>query len=128
MLRQRFIGAAIDVWSDYPVLGCGIDCFRVINSSITGYDWYAHNNFVELLADVGIVGFGIYYGGYAYALVNMLKRRNRQSISVVFLVVLIIELIAEYAYVSYNDFVAGLLLMLMFAYISIERKEIVTYD
>lgn len=54
-----------------PVWGYGINCFRVLYQQETGWATYSHNNFVELLVGVGLVGFFIYYMFYYIILRNM---------------------------------------------------------
>ena len=44
----------MQVFKDNWIVGCGIDCFRVVNGKLTGYRYYAHNNYIELLADLGV--------------------------------------------------------------------------
>lgn len=48
-----------------PVLGLGVGQFRYYSVMHGGPDLYAHNNFLELLANSGIVGFVLYYGAIA---------------------------------------------------------------
>src|SRR5690606_22930214 len=47
----------IRLWMEKPIVGWGTNQFRFIS----GYDKYAHNNYVELLSNNGIIGFVIYY-------------------------------------------------------------------
>lgn len=49
----------IKVFLDNPIFGVGIDGFK--NAPMNRIHYYAHNNYVELLADCGIVGCMIYY-------------------------------------------------------------------
>lgn len=60
-LRQ----VAWQAFRENPVLGLGVGQFRSYSVAHGGPDVYAHNNFLELLANSGIVGFGLYYGAIA---------------------------------------------------------------
>lgn len=54
----------IDWFLEKPLLGHGINCFRVLSDQtlmFAGKNFYAHNNYIELLVGVGIIGFIIYY-------------------------------------------------------------------
>lgn len=65
-IREQMFVLAIDGWLDKPILGHGIDSFKFYNQSVTGHFYYSHNNFVELLYDVGIIGFLLFYSFYFY--------------------------------------------------------------
>lgn len=120
--RNKLIAAAIETWKDFPLLGCGLDCFRIYGKIATGHDYYAHNNYVELLADLGVVGFAAYYWGFVYCLIKFWKNRH-DDISKLLFVVLIIILIMGYACVHYTDFLFGIILLAIFSYISLRKRE-----
>ena len=67
---------------DNPILGVGINNFRVLStktSEFAGMSFYAHNNYVELLVDIGIVGIVIYYSAYYYLYLNLRKYNDTLS-------------------------------------------------
>lgn len=64
---------AFEGWLDSPLFGYGIDSFKYYNMQTTGHHFYAHNNYVELLFDVGIIGFVVYYWIYYY-IIKQLRR------------------------------------------------------
>lgn len=47
----------IRVWMEHPFAGVGWQNYRFYNEA----GLYAHNNYVELLASLGVVGFFLYY-------------------------------------------------------------------
>lgn len=57
--RMILLQDAIKVFLQNPIIGVGIDGFK--NAEINKIHYYAHNNYVELLADCGIVGCMVYY-------------------------------------------------------------------
>lgn len=120
--RKILIVAAIDAWKERPILGHGLDCFRYFGKIATGMDYYAHNNYVEILADLGIVGFTVYYCGYAYALVKSWKYRQNK-LSLLLFVLLCVLLVIEYACVTYTDFYFEVIIMLLFANARFGNKE-----
>lgn len=64
--RGQIFVLALKGWLDQPLLGHGIDSFKSFNRAVTGHFYYAHNNFAELLYDVGIVGFALFYYMFVY--------------------------------------------------------------
>lgn len=57
--RMILLQDAIKVFLQNPITGVGIDGFK--KAEINRIHYYAHNNYVELLADCGIVGCMVYY-------------------------------------------------------------------
>lgn len=60
-IRKRLIIIGIEGWKDSPIIGNGFDTFKYYNREITGHFYYAHNNYVEMLFDLGLLGFAYYY-------------------------------------------------------------------
>lgn len=121
--RQQLIEAAVDTWKQYPIIGCGLDCFRIYGKIATGRDYYAHNNYVELLADLGVVGAIIYYSGYLLVFKYFFpKLRGNNNLDKLFVTLLGLMIVIDYACVSYSDFLFKLIFLSMFATISIDKK------
>lgn len=57
--RMEMIKAGWDTFKAHPIGGYGVG-----TSSLLGFDTYLHNNFVEILASLGFVGFSLYYAVY----------------------------------------------------------------
>lgn len=91
--RSAFIGYAMNAFFSSPFLGLGIDDFRYVNpiSSV-----WSECNFVELLADVGFIGFLLYYL-FAIGLLkktlsaSTIKEERTRSVIVLFIVLLFID-------------------------------------
>lgn len=60
-LRQT----AWQAFTENPVFGLGVGQFRSYSVAHGGPDLYAHNNYLELLANSGVAGFALYYGAIA---------------------------------------------------------------
>lgn len=76
-MRSKIFVMAYEGWMQNPFFGHGIDSFKGYNQSVTGHYYYAHNNYVELLYDVGIIGFVAYYWIFVY-IYKHLKTLNKQ--------------------------------------------------
>jgi O-antigen ligase len=88
-------------FSKKPFLGYGIDNFRVLYGELYA-SAYAHNNFIELLVDVGLLGFVIYYSIYLYLILKLLPNAWKvKNISVFLFIMLCTMLIMDIGVVSY---------------------------
>lgn len=76
-IRANMISFGMDMFKNRPLLGHGIDNYRrLMERLVSGIGTYAHNNYIELLVDVGIVGTVIYYLTHLITLKNLIKRNN----------------------------------------------------
>lgn len=74
--RAMMIQSALTVFYDNPIFGVGLDNFRFFNAvRVT----YAHNNFVEIAADLGILGLIAYYWIFVYIVFDYLKKYKKHS-------------------------------------------------
>ena len=102
LVRQRLIEIGIDQFRKTPIFGIGLDNTRFLSRLYVHEDYYLHNNYVELLAGCGILGFTLYYLMYVYLLFNMILYRKYKSNSYyLVLVLVIIRLVMDYGAVSY---------------------------
>jgi O-antigen ligase len=83
--RLEVYAQTIDLWARFPWLGSGLSTFREafplvqIGSRIGGRSiWHAHNDYLEVLATVGLVGAAALAAGLV-ALVVALGRRLRDA-------------------------------------------------
>lgn len=61
--RTHFWSVAVKIFFDYPILGAGLDAFGTAFSRYDPWNgmWrveHAHNDYLQILADAGILGFG----------------------------------------------------------------------
>ena len=73
LLRAEYIEVGWEAFKENPILGYGINNYRLINLQATGHQTYSHNNFIEILVGIGIVGFFIYYSFYLKLTVDYIK-------------------------------------------------------
>lgn len=101
-LRVTYINLGRDLFFSSPILGVGIDNARVFNAARTGHDVYLHNNFIELLADLGLGGFCIYYSIYAGILYKMIRLRGYRDMEYdICLILLLVKLLIDYGQITY---------------------------
>ncbi len=124
-IRSTMIEAAFKAWVESPVWGYGFDSFRVYNITITGYDYYSHNNFAELLYNEGIIGFIAYYWFYIKVLVKVKKEKENLPIyAKAFATATVISLLVfEIGAVDYTVTVIMILLFMVFALLNLNECE-----
>ena len=113
-IRFAYVDLGIQIFKQHPILGIGIANANIYTQLYYGHDHYLHNNFVELLACGGVVGFIIYYSMHLYLLANFwrCKKHFDAEYRLCFLL-LIINLIVDYGLVSYYDPVKYIMLYIM---------------
>lgn len=72
-IRKQLVGFGFVIFKNSPIFGIGIGNPHILVNQRYGEDFYLHNNFVELLAGGGIVGFAIYYSMFAFVLIAIFK-------------------------------------------------------
>lgn len=101
-LRQQYIALGLEQFWKTPLLGIGIDNARFLVETALGRRTYLHSNYVELLADGGIVGFFCYYAMYLYPLWIFYRyRRDRDPYLILCVVLMLLFLVMDYGLVSY---------------------------
>lgn len=109
--RNNLLKQAFEVWTSHPLFGVGFNNFPVVQTVQSGY-YYAHNNYLELLADLGIVGFVCFYMNYFRIL---RKKINKTSTLQVFMKSIFYMIVfTDLAVVSYQDLRYQLPLYLIF--------------
>ncbi len=117
-MREYFIDFAKLLFEEKPILGHGFANFAKIFSTQSDSSWsvYAHNNYWEILADLGIVGFIIYYWYYLFLLIKLvvkiIKERDN-PLPILGLSLLISEIILEWGVVSMTTFQPQVVLILI---------------
>ena len=98
--RDRIAGVGWKyVWKS-PWFGYGLNNFGILRGT---YGLYSHNNYLELMFGCGIIGTSLYYLGYLYVLFGHLKLYLKHKVvdSKLYVILLVIQMFLEYAYVSY---------------------------
>ncbi len=106
-LRQFFIDTGIEIYRDNKLVGIGVNNFSYYVGHYTEYgkERYSHNNYIEILSCLGIVGMILYYWIYIYLLLNLFKNviKDRQNLLLIILLsLLVVLMIMEWGIVSYT--------------------------
>ncbi len=122
VLRNTFIVNGIEWFTERPILGYGLNNYRYLNGIATGRATYAHNTFIELAVDLGIIGLILYYGYYIRLIVGMFKKTQRSQLSCIILAILVANLLGQYGDVNYHELFQNLIFCISFAMISQSNK------
>ncbi len=106
--RMHLIEWGIGWFKQRPVFGYGLMNYKALLGTMGTWagveGTYAHNNYVELLVDVGLVGTLIYYFPYLSIIKKGIQTaRERNFTRLIMLGLLVSILISEYGLVTYYD-------------------------
>lgn len=126
-LRQQLIKIGIEGWMQKPVLGHGLDTYKFYNQRITGHFYYAHNNYVELLYDLGIIGLVLYYS-FIVSLAHKLFKgwKNNPPINSMGIGLILLLVIYDFGGISYYASLMQIVLCLvgLIAYSNINNSPV----
>ena len=115
-IRATMIEIGFNKWMDSPIWGYGFDSFKYYNRLMTGHFYYSHNNYIELLYDIGIIGFAIYYWFYWKLFYVAWKGKNSYTPEIRAFVIGIVFSMLVFEYGAVNYTVTSTQIMLFFAY------------
>jgi O-antigen ligase len=103
--RMYFIDIGLSMFYQKPIIGFGIGGFGSY-LGLVGHanQTYSHNNYIEILSCMGIIGFVLYYSMYFYILKNARNNlRLKCNYAILALTIIMVLLISEYGSISYNS-------------------------
>ena len=113
--RKTYIEAGVKQFLKTPILGIGVNNSQYITLMETNKETYLHNNFVELLACTGIIGFLLYYSVFIYLLCKLFRYvKMNNNFAIISFIILAVNIILDYGVVSYygkNTYIYILLAM-----------------
>ncbi len=115
--RGDMIAKGLELWLNNPIFGNGIDGFK----NLSGFGYYSHNNFIELLCNFGIVGFGLYYGMYVHIFTKLLKVKEKSILKKMFCAFMICLCIFEISEITYSMHIIHAFLVFINLYVC--KKE-----
>ena len=101
-LRFAYARLGWKIFISHPIFGIGLGNASIYTMQFYGTAHYLHNNYVEILACAGIVGFLVHYWLYFYLLWVYIKnfRHHNEEFSICF-ILLVFKLIMDLGAVSY---------------------------
>ena len=112
-LREEYRHAAIIGWLKSPIWGHGYDSFHFYNAIVNGHNVYSHNNYTELLYNLGIIGFVVYYFEYLKLIVLGFKSKII-SVKAITIAGMMGILLTEYGQVDYNASIIMIFLFVLY--------------
>ncbi len=105
--RSYLISAGWDIFANHPFFGYGLNNFRVF------FEKYAHNNYIELLVGVGVIGMVLFYSIYFFIIRNLYHMES-SKLKRYFIGMIVVLLIMDMATVTYYNKL--ILFVLLFIY------------
>ncbi|MBQ4153931.1 MAG: O-antigen ligase family protein [Clostridia bacterium] len=123
--RMIMIKIGLEKFLQDPFKGVGIGNSGYIVMDKMGRNTYLHNNYIELLASVGIFGTLLYYGMYFATMPQIFKSASKQDrYSILVLTILMLQLVIDYAAVQYYEKTPYLYIVLFFLIADKEKEKI----
>lgn len=123
--RTSMLKFGIDWFKDQPLLGYGVDNYRYLLNNRVSRFTYSHNNIIELLVGIGIVGTFYYFAALFIVLKGLFKITNSKSnnIQYLFITILISYLVMSISSVYYYDKSFNIILAVSSALPNLYYKE-----
>lgn len=123
-IRSQMVDIGMILFADNPLLGSGLGSYTVLS----GFSTYSHNNYIELLVSLGMVGLFLYYGFVLYIVLKLVREKS-SPIRNLLLVLFILFLIIDYGLVSYNGPLYQLIIALGYSVVRIlkKKKQLIEY-
>lgn len=124
-IRMKMIEEGWKYFKQHPLSGTGIANSFIVSVKIPGAgSTYLHNNFIELLATVGIFGFVFYYSMVMFIIYNLfaIVKKTKSSVCALISIILLIQVIMDYGSVSYFDKMTYIYFTIGAAVVQINKK------
>lgn len=104
VVRFRMIEIGKELFKKSPIIGIGMDNAQIYaGAEFNRINFYLHNNYIEMLANGGILGFASYYWIYIYTFFNMWKYRDfHKGEFNITLIIFLICMVMDYGMVTYE--------------------------
>lgn len=121
-IRKKMIDVGIILFKENPIIGIGMGNAHHYVYEYLGRDFYLHNNYVELLASGGIIGFIIYYQIHVRLLFNLKKYSEvSDDYNMFCFAMMLMLLVADYGGVVYYN--KEFYFYIIICYICLEKSK-----
>ena len=107
-----------------PIIGFGMGASGTILSQTIGQNTYFHNNFVEVMCGGGVFAVILYYSMYVYCIYYLIRSKLSEPLSKLTFILILINIIMDYAAVTYNTKSNYIYLLIFFLQTCNCRKEV----
>ena len=121
--RNRMMDKAMEYFKEEPIVGIGTNGFKYRFENDSRVFKYSHNNYTELLCNVGIIGSVIYYSSIFLILLKLIRKDTKNSLDNFFIASIITLLILDIWNVCYYRIQFLLIYELAGLYILINNKN-----
>lgn len=127
-LRELYIKKGFEYFSNHPILGNGLNSFGYLFEETGLFGRYSHNNFIELLSCLGMVGFCLYYWFYAYLFSKFVKYYLKKEKLIIFAITfLTLFTVFQYGIVAYYDKFTTYMVVCCFMIVSLYDRKYEKY-
>lgn len=115
--RLQLIQWGLEWFKNRPILGYGNNCYAYLLGS-TYNTWagsegvYAHNNYIELMVDLGVFGLLIYYSFYICSVFHALRAHKYNPLAIYSIAIFVSMVVTEYGQITYNKGFMQIVLLL----------------
>lgn len=121
--RFELLNLGFNTFLKSPLFGIGIGNTRNVVLAQMGNDYYLHNNYLEILASVGLLGAIPYFYLWIYpVLINYKKLRIKSDLTPLVMTLMCTALVLQMGQVMYYDKVTYFILL--FVFMSIEKNNL----
>lgn len=119
--RMQMIEEGINLFKQHPLIGYGTDTYQFVSS----FGTYSHNNYIELLANNGLIGFIAYYWVYLIIIVMLLKRviQLNDDRAIILLALAVEQLLMDYGSVNYYNKIVFIYISWILLYLDHKKRE-----
>lgn len=103
-MRQHYIDVAKDMFRQSPIIGKGMGNYsRILESEYASGNFYSHNNYWQILSEMGMIGALIYFSMYVYCLISFIRGYfiQKRKIAILFLTAILMMIVLDTGIVSY---------------------------
>ena len=121
--RVKLLKYGLEFMTIHPVWGIGFFNFTPLMGNTTGDYLYAHNNFIETITDIGIIGFIIYYSASFIPLKKGYRLAKNNIFIKTLLVMSVVNIIGQIFIVTLLDRVSWLLITIVYIGVGIACRN-----
>ncbi len=126
-VRYKMIVFGWELFQEHPLVGVGVNQYRSWFNEAYGNYRPAHNGYIQTLADLGLVGFFLYYGMFFITLVKLWAWIKGSIIKLgmeaILFVMISLHLLSDIATNSFYDKITYILLGLAYAGIEMLKDK-----